>query len=205
TSSLEIVSKLNRNNELSLAGLVKFNFIGTDFQFLGGLLDENEFVAGAGFSGNIGPISLSGELTYLDPTDDNDPRTSVFIGGIGASYNTPFNLFIQVEYLYNQAAEHSDMTNFNDFYYRNLTVRDLSLAPHTLFSSFSYPITPLLNLGVSGMYFPKLNGIFLGPSLDLSLRNDLDLSFFVQYFQIDFDGGSEQKASLGFLRLKWSF
>ncbi len=205
TSSIELVGKLDQNDKWSLASLLRFNLWETDFQFLGGLLNEDEYVIGTGFSGNIGPVSLSGELTYLDPFKENDPLSSAFIGGLGLSYNTPFNLFIQFEYLYNQASKQSNIESFNDFYYRNLTVRDLSIAPHTFFTNFSYPFTPLINLGISGMYFPKLNGLFVGPSLDLSLRNDLDLSFFIQHFEIDFSKSVEQKASLGFLRLKWNF
>ena len=205
TSGLELVGKLDQNNKWSLATLVRFNLIETDFQFMGGLLNEDEYVIGTGFSGNLGPLSLSGELTYLDPFKENDPRSSAFIGGLGVGYNTPFKLFIQLEYLYNQASENSNISSFSDFYYRNLTVRDLSIAPHNFFANLSYPVTALVKLGVSGMYFPKLNGLFVGPSLDLSLKNDLDLSFYIQHFEIDFSKNIEQKASLGFLRLKWSF
>ena len=205
TSTFEMVGKINQDDQWSLAGLVKFSLAGTDFQFLGGVLDEKEFVIGTGFSGYLGPVSLSGELSYLDPIEDNNPQPSVFIGGLGAGYNPPFNLYIQFEYLYNQAAEESQISSFNDFYYRHLTVRDLSFAPHTLFGSLTYPITPLINLGVSGMFFPKINGLYMGPSLDFSLRNDLDFSLYIQYFEFDFNQGPVQKANLGFLRLKWSF
>lgn len=205
TSSLELVGKINQEEKWSLAGLFRFNLAQTDFQFMGGILNEDEYVIGGGFAGNIGPISINGEITYLDPIEDNSSIKSTVLGGIGLSYNTPFNVYIQAEYLYNEAAKHSTISNFNDFYYRNLTIRDLSMAPHTLFTSLMYPATPLINLGISGMYFPNIKGLFMGPSCDLSLKNDLDLTFFLQYFQIDFSGSNEQKATLGFLRLKWSF
>jgi len=205
TASLEIVSKINQNEQWSLAGLLRFNMASTDFQLLGGILNEQEYVIGGGFSGNVGPVSINGELTYLDPIDELSVNKSAILAGCGLSYNTPFNLFFQAEYLYNEAAEQASITNFTDFYYRNLTLRDLSMSPHTFFTNISYPINPLVNIGVSAMYFPELNGIFMGPSCDLSLRNDLDLSFFMQYFEIDFSGNQEQKATLGFMRLKWTF
>ena len=126
-------------------------------------------------------FEFSGELIYLDPKEYSS-REPALIGGIGLSYNTSFKLYVQAEYLYNESAEQSTINNFNDFYYRDLSVRDLSMAPHTFFVNLSYPATPLLNLGVSTMYFPSLNGVFMGPSCDLSLRNDLDLSLFLQYF-----------------------
>ena len=204
-TSLELAGKVNHEEEYSLAGLIRFNLGAYDFQILGGVLEEDEYVFGAGFSGYIGPVSLNGELSFLDPIKDNDPRESAVIGGLGVSYNTPFNLYLQLEYLYNQAAKTSGLNNFSDFYYRNITLRDLSFAPHTFFANVTYPITPLINAGASAMMFPKFKGIFVGPSIDLSLRSNLDLSFIVQHFQGEFQNQLDQKATLGFLRLKWSF
>ncbi len=204
-TSVELAGKVNHEEEYSLAGLIRFNLGAYDIQVLGGVLEEDEYVFGAGFSGYIGPVSLNGELSFLDPIKDNDPRESVVIGGLGMSYNTPFNLYFQLEYLYNQAAKTSGISNFSDFYYRNITLRDLSFAPHTFFANVTYPITPLINAGASAMMFPKFKGFFVGPSIDLSLRSDLDLSFIVQHFQGEFQNQLDQKATLGFLRLKWSF
>ena len=204
TSSAEVVAKINSNEEWSIAGLVRVNVLGADFQLLTGILDEKEYVIGAGISRYIGPVSISGEITYLDPKNEIPDLEPATIGGLSLSYNTPFNLFMQFEYLFNSAVENSGLSNFSDFYFRNLTLRDLSIAPHTFFTNLSYPVTPLLNLGISGMFFPKLKGFYIGPSVDLSLRNDLDLSFFMQYFEISF-AELDQKVNMGFLRLKWSF
>jgi hypothetical protein len=205
SAHLEFAGKLNSQEQASYAGLFRFSLEGIDFQLLGGLMDEEEIVAGAGFSGYIGPVSLNGELTYLQPTKNNPGVEPASIAGIGASYLTPFQLNIQAEYLYNEAARETTLTSFAGFYYRNLTVRDLSIAPHTFFASLGYPITPLFNAGISAMYFPKLNGFYAGPSLDLSLLKNLDLSFIIQYFRVQLQPGSEEQATLGFLRLKWSF
>ncbi len=205
SAHLELVGKMNSNDQFSYAGLFRFSLAGYDFQVLGGQVDEKEIVAGGGFSGYIGPVSLNGEITYLHPRKTATQPDAAVIAGGGLSYLTPFKLNIQFEYLYNQAASQTDVTSFTDFYYRNLTVRDLSIAPHTLFANFSYPVTPLFNAGLAAMYFPKLNGFFAGPSLDLSLRGDLDLSFILQHFTVEMQEGAEQKATLGFLRLKWSF
>ncbi len=204
-TSLEFAAKINQEDKYSLAGLVRFNLGGYDFQFLGGLINEDEYVFGTGFSGYIGPLSFSGELSYLDPIEEADPRESAIIAGMGIAYNTPLNLYFQLEYLYNQSAETSGISNFSDFYYRNISLRDLSFAPHTFFVNATYPISPIVNAGIGAMMFPKLKGYFIGPSIDLSLRGDLDLSFILQYFQGEFQKTIKQKATLGFLRLKWSF
>jgi len=204
-TSLELAGKLNHEEKYSIAGLMRFNLGAYDFQFLGGIINEDEYVLGGGLSGYIGPLSLNGELSFLDPIEESDPREPVLIGGIGMAYNTPFDLFLQVEYLFNQAAETSEISNFSDFYYRDIGLRDLSFAPHTFFANASYPISPIINTGVGAMIFPKLDGFFIGPTIDISLRGDLDLSCILQYFQGDFSENSQQKATLGFLRLKWSF
>ena len=205
SAHLELAAKMNSFNQLSYAGLFRFSLAGYDFQLLGGQLEEKEWVAGGGFSGYIGPVSLNGEITYLQPRRMiSHPEPAIIAGG-GISYLTPFELNVQLEYLYNQAAENSTLNNFTDFYYRNLSVRDLSFAPHTFFANLSYPFTPLFSGGLAAMFFPKLNGFFAGPSLDLSLRNNLDLSLIVQHFAIELQSGSVQKATLGFLRVKWSF
>ena len=49
TASIEAVAKINEFDAWSLAGLMRFTVLGSDFQFLGGLLNEEEFVIGAGF------------------------------------------------------------------------------------------------------------------------------------------------------------
>jgi hypothetical protein len=205
SAHLEVVGKINSSDQLSFAGLFRFSLVGYDFQVLGGQIDESEYVAGGGFSGYVGPVSLNGEITYLHPRKMISHPGPVVIAGGGISYLTPFKLNVQFEYLYNQAAEQASLTSFADFYYRNLTVRDLSIAPHTFFANLSYPVTPLFNAGLAAMYFPKLNGFFAGPSLDLSLRDNLDLSFILQHFTVELQKGSTQKATQGFLRLKWSF
>ncbi|TSA35965.1 MAG: hypothetical protein D4R64_08905 [Porphyromonadaceae bacterium] len=205
STHLELVGKMNSTDQPSYAGLFRFSLAGYDFQILGGQIDKKEYVAGGGFSGYIGPVSLNGEVTYLHPRKMISHPGPAIIAGGGLSYLTPFRLNIQVEYLYNQAAELTSLTSFTDFYYRNLTVRDLSIAPHTFFANLSYPVTPLFSAGLATMYFPKLRGFFAGPSLDLSLRDDLDLSFILQHFTVELQKGSSQRATLGFLRVKWSF
>lgn len=202
---LELVGKINNQDEFSYAGLLRFSLEGFDFQLLGGLIDEREIVAGGGFSGYFGPVSVNGELSYLHPRSSVSQPGPVTIAGIGAGYLTPFQLNVQVEYLYNEAANESNPASFADFYFRNLTVRDLSIAPHTFFTTLSYPVTPLLTLGVSSMFFPRLDGYFVGPSLDLSLLRNLDLSFIIQHFSLEFQPGLAGRATLGFLRLKWNF
>lgn len=204
TASIEMASKLNSDSQWSVASLLRVNLHGTDIQLLGGIHNEEEYVLGGGFSGYFGPLSLSGEATFLCPYAEESKLEKAWLAGGGVSYQAPFDLLIQAEYLFNEAAVASSLQNLTDFYYRNLSLRDLSFSEHSVFINLSYPVTPLLNAGVSTMMFTQPTGFFFGPTIDLSLRNDLDLSFYVQHFKIDLSKQAE-KMSLGFLRLKWSF
>src|SRR5512133_3378139 len=53
-NSLEFVVKSDSGKKISMAGLYRFNRWNYDFQFLGGILDNSDLVAGLGWSGNIG-------------------------------------------------------------------------------------------------------------------------------------------------------
>jgi hypothetical protein len=205
SAHLELAVKINSTKKWTAAGLFRFSQAGYDFQLLGGLMDEHEFVAGGGFSGYIGPVSLTGEITWLHPRKEISQPGPAIITGAGISYLTPIKLNIQFEYLYNQAASQVQFSSFAEFYYRNLTIRDLSITPHTFFGNLSYPITPLVTAGLAGMFFPKLNGFFAGPSIEVSLRDDLDLSLILQNFRFEPVENSREKVTLGFLRLRWSF
>ena len=99
--------------------------------------------------------------------------------------------------------------SFLQFYSGNLDVKSLGFTEWSFFSSVSYPVTPLLTGSFAGIYYPEWKGCYLGPSLDLSLLNSLDLSLILQYFTARLDnpmGGSEREnGTFAFLRLKWSF
>jgi hypothetical protein len=53
TSAFELAAKLDRQNKATIAGLYRFNKLNYDIQFLSGITDEQDFVAGAGWSGQI--------------------------------------------------------------------------------------------------------------------------------------------------------
>jgi hypothetical protein len=111
---------------------------------------------------------------------------------------------IQFEALYNQSRS-SGVTNFVDFYNANLSAKNLTFTKVTFLLQGSYPITPLFNVSIAGMYFPKLNGIFLGPSLTYSITNNIDFSLITQSFAGQLVKGQTEHFDFGFLRLKWSF
>jgi hypothetical protein len=127
----------------------------------------------------------------------------------GIDYSFPNTLMLQAEYLYssNPIAASSGLL---DIYAGPLTVKQLAFAEHSIFASGSYQITPLFKTTLAGMYFPELKGVFAGPSLSYNVLDNVDLSFFLQYFNAENENplpgqASRQKISLLFLRLKWNF
>jgi hypothetical protein len=128
---------------------------------------------------------------------------------MGIDYTFPNTLMLQGEYLYSSNPFTADY-GFIDFYTVPLTVKQLAFTDHSIFASGSYQITPLFFASLSGMYFPELKGFFIGPNGSYNILSNLDLSFFLQYFNIEQDSivtGDKyrQRITFWFLRLKWNF
>jgi hypothetical protein len=62
----------------------------------------------------------------------------------------------------------------------------------------------MLNLTVSSMWFPDLDGYYAGPTLDYSLAENVDFSVIWQHFDATMSG-YDTRINLGFLRFRYSF
>jgi len=96
------------------------------------------------------------------------------------------------------------LNDINILYSGTLSAKDLAFSKFTAFGSFTWTLTPLLNTGISAMWFPDLKGYFAGPSLDYSMSENIDLSLIWQHFNIH-TGSIKTRMNLAFLRLKYSF
>jgi hypothetical protein len=204
TSTFEFAVKADNNNKVTSAFLYRFNKWNYDIQFLGGILNEQDYVIGTGWSGNIKGASFRGEISYFQPRRNFSDTTGIMVVSLGTDYTFKNSFMIQFEALYNQSRS-SGVTNFVDFYNESLSAKNLSFTKVTFMLQGSYPITPLFNVSLAGMYFPKLYGIFLGPSLTYSITNNIDFSFIIQSFAGQLVKGQTEHFDFGFLRLKWSF
>lgn len=200
TSSAELVVKADSAKKISAAGLYQFAAGGYDFQFMGGIINEQDYVIGTGWEGNIKSVSFKGEASYLHPKNNFQDTSGVFVASVSFSYFFSSSLMLQFEYLYNQQSETADFASYLN---RPLTVKNLSFTAHSLFGNISYPITPLLNATLSGMYYPELNGYYIGPSLSYSLAENLDFALIAQTFRIK--DLNNLKLSFAFLQLKYNF
>ena len=206
TSVAELAVKVNRNEQITAAGYYRMNQWGYDVQFLGGILNNDEYVAGVGWSGHIKGAGFNGELTYMRPAKNFHDTSATLLASVSASYMFANSLMLQMEGYYNGHYEHMDMGSFRNYYFRPLTVKTLSFSKFSWFAQASYPIHPLLEGTLAVMYYPDMEGYFLNPSLRYSLTNNVQLSAFAQLFQGKFTGGGgQEKINFLFFRFKWSF
>jgi hypothetical protein len=202
SSAIEAAVKADSENNITAAGLYRFNMMGYDVQLLGGYSNSSDIVAGAGWSGSIGSISFRGEGSWFHPAEAFKDTSSTIIITAGADKIFEDNSMAQLQLMYcNNPLELNNLMSINS---RNLSAKDLAFSKFSVFGQFTWAATPLLNIGLSGMWFPDLKGYFTGPNIDFSLAENVDFSLIWQHF----DGrinDSKQRINLVFLKVKWSF
>ncbi len=205
TSSAELVVKMDSDEKLTAAGYYRFNQWGYDFQLIGGMLKEEDYVAGLGWSGNISDAGFNGELTYLHPYGDLGLDEGVLLSTVSSNYMFDNSLFVQVEGYYNGYYKQMNINAFSDLYYQSMSVKTLSFSEFSWFGQLSYPVHPLINASAAFMYYPDIEGYFFNPSLKYSLSDNTELSAHAQFFNGKFSGDTKEKINFLFFRFKWSF
>ncbi len=211
-STAELAASADSAGKITAAGLYRFNLSGYDFQIIAGSVHEQDYVVGIGWSGNIRQMGFRGEASYFLAHKNFSNTSGVLVAAAGIDYSFSNSISLQLEVLYNQLPNGYGIKSFQQFYGLPLSAKTLSFTPWNFLLSASYPLTPLINTGLSGIYYPELNGFYLGPNIGYSLKDNVDLSFYYQYFH----GEIKQQVSsqsfsnsfdfnLAFLRLKWSF
>jgi len=208
-STLELAAKIDSANRITAAGYFRFNTLGFDVQLIGGVYQEEDLMLGTGWSGNLGSAAFRGELSYFRDLDNFRDTTGYLMSSLGFDYTFSSSLMIQAEALYSGFAREMDVSSFLEFYSGNLDVKNLGFTPWSFYTSVSYPLNPLLNGSFATIWYPDWKGVYLGPSLDLSLNSNFDLSLILQYFTAEFDYPSgvtrRENNTFGFFRFKWSF
>ena len=205
SSKLDLAIKLDSAQNLTAAALYRFNKWNYDIQFIGGWYAGTDFVAGAGFSGSLFKGGLTGEVTYFHPHDNFSDTTGTFVASLGYNYTFKNSLMLQFEALYNGYGKVSGDFNLTQFYFMQLTPKNLSLTRFSFFGQVSYPFTPLFTGTLSAMYNPNDNSFYSGPSLSYSLSENIELSLYSQYFTSDTPTNEGGSGVFLYWRLKWSF
>lgn len=203
-SSLELVSKLDYDKNLTLAGRFKINKWNYDFQILGGLT-EIDYIFGGGWAGDIYNAGFTGEFTYFKNRKSNQNLDEQFVSSIGTNYTFTNSLFISLEFLYNSIGKTGTINSLNNFFNLNYSAKQLSPARYSIFSQAAYPITPLLNSSIAAILNPSDGSMLLSPTLEFSLNEDVYLLTSGQFFLgADFTEWGNY-GQFYYLRIKWNF
>jgi hypothetical protein len=208
-SALEAAAKIDSAGKVTAAGYFRFNALGYDVQLLGGILSEDDLVLGTGWSGNIFNASFRGELSYFRDLDQFADTTGHLLASVGLDYTFGNSLWIQAEALYSGFAKEMNINNFLQIFSSDMNVKNIGFTEWSLFTSLSYPVSPLVNVSLAGMYYPDWKGFYVGPSIEISATNNLAVSLIFQGFSAeleDFLGNtSRQNTYIGYGRVKFSF
>ena len=202
SSAFEIAIKADYENKITGAALYRFNNRGYDIQFLAGYFNSQDFVAGAGWSGAIGSVSFRGEATWFQPVKEYYDTTGTGIFTIGFDRTFKNSSMAQMQFMY--CNNPADLESFGSLYMGTMSTKDLAFSRFSAFGLYSYPVTPLLNISLSAMWFPDLKGYYAGPSFDYSFAENVDLSLFWQHFESR-NSEPQTRINMGFLRVKFSF
>ncbi len=202
SSSAELAVKVNNEHDITAAGLFRFNRWGYDIQFLAGIVNSGDIVFGTGWSGSVGKLSFRGEGSWFRPYDDLPGTEGTLLLTTGFDRIFSDNSMAQLQVMY--CSNPLQLNNFNTFYKGNLSSKDLAFSEFSAFGQFTWAATPLMNLTLSGMWFPDIDGFFAGPSFDYSLFENLDISLIWQHFNSIMDN-EKTRINLAFLRMKYSF
>lgn len=203
SSSLEAAIKADSENRITAAALYRLNFKGFDLQVLGGIFEDDEITAGAGWSGAFGSVSFRGEGSWFMPlqTSAGKSGTVLFTAGIDKLFGEKSTVQLQFMLCNNPV----DFTDPGALYTKNMSVKDLAFSKFSGFGSYNYAVTPLLTAAISGMWLPGMDGYFTGLSTDYSAAENIDVSVLWQHFKGVFGNKGSQRLNIAYLRIKFSF
>ncbi len=205
TSTAELGFKIDHENKITLAGMYKFNLWNYDFQFLGGVM-EDDFVAGLGWSGQIEGAGFNGEASYFHDIDNFSDTSAILVTSIGINYSFKNNLYLQASFLYNSNGTTGPAGMGNMFVTTiDISAKNLTLARFSTFFQASYPFTPLINSTLAGMFNPNDKSAFIGPSVEFSIKDNLSFLIIGQVFIGDKGTEFGDYGTMFYMRLKWSF
>lgn len=209
-SSLEFAASVNSNQKITTALKYAFNKWNYDFQMMAGEVGEEDALVGLGWAGNIWDLGFKGEASYYTPLENRDSLDNVFVATVSLDYTFKNSLSLMGQVLYTDIPNNSPIQDFSSYYTSQLNAKYLSFEEWSLFAQASYPLTPLINVGVSGMYYPQMNGYFINPTFSYSVSENVSFSTFLQYFKGEFPDPQSQlmtdfEVYYIFLRMKWSF
>jgi len=205
SSKIELSTSINSNKKVTSAILYKFNTHGFDIQFMTGILTENDYIIGGGWSGSIGGGGFGGEYTYYHPINNSSKSKGNFTATIHYDYTFKNSLNLQFETLYNGFGVTKNLGGLERIIFMDLSPKNLFPTKIAVFGSVSYNLTPLFTVVLAGIYGSR-NFLYVGPTFTYSLSDSSQLALIGQYFSMNnVDNVGVNKGSSLFIRYKYSF
>ncbi len=204
-SSVQIAAKLDKDDKSTIAAMYKFNQWNYDFQILAGKM-RDDLVLGAGWAGQIKSAGFVGEGTYFRDKNNFSDTSGVFVGSVSFNYTFKNSLMLQAALLYNSAGTTEDAGRQGMFALdMEISAKTFTLAKFSTFLQASFPASPLINVSLSAMLNPNDKSGYLGPSVDVSLTDNIGFMIMGQLFMGSSGSEFGDYGSMLFSRLKWSF
>jgi hypothetical protein len=208
TSTLVIKEEL----KLTAAAMYRFSKWNYDWQVFGGVM-ETDATAGLGWAGSIAGAGFTGEVSWFRNMDKFTDTTSVWVASIGMNYTFRNSLFVNLSGIYNSAGATgpanagtgSVLGSFSNVFASSLNAKTLTRSKFDLFGQLSYPATPLINLDFSCIFNPYDKSGYVGPTMNISLTDNIALGLVGQLFWGDTMTEYGDIGQMFFLDLKWSF
>lgn len=201
SGSLEFAVKAFDNSDEVVAGaLYRFNKKNYDFQILAGW-SHQDLVLGGGWEGQIKNAGFKGEFSWFKSTQDSIANS--FAAALSLDYSFSNNLIFAGGMLYNYAASKSDQSDIFSF---ELSARNLYPFEWSVFTSGTYPVTPLFTTSLALIYSPVAgHPLFVNPTLTYSLGQDLDVDLVGQIAFQGTEQGYQNNTQVYYIRVKWSY
>jgi hypothetical protein len=204
SSSLEYVYKIDRLERVTSSLMYRFNLWDYDFQTFAGMMMD-DYVFGAGWSGNILSSNFSGELTYFRDKENFSDTTGQLVASFGWTYTFASDFYVHAEFLYNSTGTTGKAGGVSSIISNGYNAKNLSPAKYSLFGDIAYQVNPLIRLDISAIINPNDKSFYIGPFSSFSISQTMDLMLGGQFFSGDSDTEWGGLGEFYFLRLKWSF
>jgi hypothetical protein len=171
------------------------------------------FIAVVTIKLDIGGAGFTGEVSWFRDQQNFTDTSGIWVASIAVNYTFKNSIFIQFSGIYNSIGEtgpaNAGIGNFmgsaTSIFSTNLNAKNLTRSRLDVFGQISYPATPLINLSLASIYNPYDQSVFVGPSVDFSLTDNISLFIVGQLFWGNAFTEFGDIGQMVFLDLKWSF
>ncbi len=205
TSGFDVAYKIDNQERSTYALKYGFNQWNYDWQVMGGVMNQEYYAAGLGWSGDIKGAGFNGEATYYKPMTSDTSLKETVLATISFNYTFANSLYLNFSALYNSQGTTGKAGRGFFSLVDNITALDYTLSKGQLFGQVSYPLTPLITADISSIINPYDGSFYLGPAVNFSLSDDVSFYLIAQTF---FGGRGTEYGDFGqmfFGQITWNF